>query len=131
MEERALLIADADLADRTTRCLRRGCAARALHVEFGRDVGPFFNGPSTSCDCTAVRGSCGCAHAEQRLVTTMLKEHLVRRDWKLYCTLSPCAQCADLIILSGLFVEVVYLRTLHDRRGIDKIVAAGIEIRHA
>lgn len=102
-------------AQRVTSCLRRGCGAVAV-ASVGEDDQRLFQTCSSavngSSSCKAAQGSCGCPHAEQRLIVGMLQAISTfnrRRHLVLLTTLAPCPQCANLILLSDLFRSVIYL----------------------
>jgi len=123
----ALLRVDASAAQRRTRCLRRGTAARITCWPY--QSATYFNGDD---HCTNMKGGCGCTHAEQRAVLAILTSpvlHEIAGRCTLWVTLSPCTACANLCVNSLLFSKVVYLRELkHDLRGIDILRKAGIEV---
>jgi deoxycytidylate deaminase len=45
----------------------------------------------------------------------------------LYCTESPCAICAELIIQRGI-VKVIYSREYRDRKPIERLARCGLEV---
>jgi len=78
------------------------------------------NGPSRpDHECTNVIGGCGCSHAEPRAIMALLKNPQRLSNCKvLFCTYSPCTNCANIIIDSGVINGVVWdLLTRHDVRG--------------
>lgn len=122
-------------ADHVTRCRRRGCGAAAI-AEDGTHWGPEYNGPvNDSRTCDNIQGNCGCCHAEQRLLSWMgfggsMEWTNLQGTWTLISTLSPCTNCANLIVISKQFKEVRYLYKLnHDQRGIDILESAGITVK--
>jgi dCMP deaminase len=52
-------------------------------------------------------GECVCSHAEENAITQAAYHGIAVKDATLYCTLSPCLQCAKMIINAGIG-EVVY-----------------------
>lgn len=66
-------------------------------------------------------------HAEVRLIIALLQEYENMRQFNMICTYSPCTGCANAIIECGLFEMVWYDHlTLHDIRGVGRLVEAGI-----
>lgn len=135
----AQLILDRGAADRATACTRRGCAAHLIEWERG-DILTHprllrYNGPSRDRICSAVKGGCGCEHAELRLIVDCLKTFspLERSvNWVLLTTLSPCTACAHLIVRSGLTRQVYYHELLqHDQAGVEVLRNDGIDVRIA
>lgn len=119
-----ILRKDAEYAESTTICNRRGTAARAC-MSFG-DVevteAMAFNG---SPHCSSTEGSCGCVHAEQRLVMHLVKARC-SRGLTLLTTLEPCESCANLLVESELFASVFYLRPYRGSKGTAILARAGI-----
>jgi len=79
----------------------------------------FTNG-SQSNECSNVVGSCGCFHAEPKLVLATYAALLCTpNEILIACTHSPCTQCANLIVWSTIAFGLIYrTRTEHDLRGI-------------
>lgn len=77
-------------------------------------------------DCKGISniGTCGCIHAE---INAILKVPVKDYQKIMFCTKSPCMQCADFIIQSG-FSIVYYLREYRDISPIKKIRSSGIDI---
>ena len=121
-------------AERTTRCERKGVSA--LLVKINRDIsgdmepvviaaeqnGPVL--PAILCGGQEAVGSCGCMHAEIRLILRMLEEDLHRSaPLVIVTTYSPCSQCANAIVRCGDYIKGCcygYL-TEHDKRGLAHI----------
>jgi len=99
---------EADIAERSSMCLRRGCAAS--FIEKGRAGLLELNGPYKTSSCSGVSGQCGCVHAEARLILRMLRAGYIGAERVLLVTSSPCITCANLILESRLFTSVRWLR---------------------
>lgn len=65
-------------------------------------------------------------HAETNAVAFAAKVGISIEGATLYCSLSPCINCAKLIINSGI-KKVVYLEEYRDRSGIELLKAAGVQ----
>lgn len=68
-------------------------------------------------------------HAESNCITKIAKSHSCSLDSKLYVTLSPCFDCAKLIVQSGIR-EVIYLEAYRDTSGIEFLKKCGVKVRH-
>jgi dCMP deaminase len=93
-------------------------------------VGIGYNGSPRGWDNRCERpdepGNCGCLHAE---LNALLKAPYLTDRLVLYCTLSPCLQCAKMVINSA--VRAVYFRSaFRDLSGLDVLSAAGIKVQH-
>ncbi|UOF80033.1 deoxycytidylate deaminase [Caudoviricetes sp.] len=122
-------IANRQLADKSRLCLRRSCHAAYHYKRVDGYVKTIdaVNGHQLH-SCTAEPGSCGCPHAEAKLVLKML-EHKAEAGGILVTTMSPCSACAWLIRLSGYAATVAYLEEYdNDRSGITVLRAGGIEV---
>lgn len=102
-------------------CLRKavGCAAIGKEGEIWTTIAQKHNGPSREGhECTNEVGNCGCSHSEPRVVIAALKNYCEDKKLILVCTYSPCTNCANIVIDSGLFGGVIYdILTEHDKRG--------------
>lgn len=136
---------------RSTRCKRKltWCSAFAVYpqtdavsqrIEF---IYECCNGTILSDQfCSDEIGNCGCMHAEQKLLITLLSNGY---DWcratklmypgdmiKRFIFVSKyslCSNCANIIIESGIVRMVVYnILTEHDKRGVEILVAGEIEV---
>lgn len=124
-------------AERNQVCLRKavGCAAISFHREMSME--PFMismehNGPSREgYECTNEVGNCGCSHSEPRIIQKLLRQQVVFDTGLpivLVCTYSPCTNCANIVIDSGLFCGIIYdILTEHDKRG-EKFLREAINI---
>lgn len=103
-------------AKKNTTCLRKAVGCGLVH--WSGTVVFANNGPSVkNAVCSNVVGNCGCSHAEPRAIIRALKSGLTK-GFILVCTYSPCTNCANIIIDSGIVELVVYkILTEHDVRG--------------
>ena len=111
-----------EYAEANQQCLRKavGCAAVVIHNGgYMTITDKVHNGPSRKGhECTNVVGNCGCSHSEPRLVQEILEQGGAQGSTVLVCTYSPCTNCANIVIDSGLFNGVIYdILTEHDKRG--------------
>ena len=108
-------------AERNQVCKRKavGCAAIAVRVNEIYTIAMKHNGPSRKgFPCTNEVGNCGCSHSEPRVVQSAIKNWDMDEKLILVCTYSPCTNCANIVIDSGLFGGVIYdILTEHDKRG--------------
>ena len=84
------------------------------------------NGPAKGSTCSGGEGSCGCMHAEAKLIMRMLSEG--RQHTHLEVTLAPCVHCAHLIVAVGWVKRVTYLQDYRDKRGVRIMRDAGLEV---
>ena len=66
-------------------------------------------------------------HAEANAITKVAKSNYSSDGSTLYVTLSPCFECAKLIIQSGI-KRVVYKETYRNTEGLELLKKAGIEV---
>ena len=66
-------------------------------------------------------------HAESNAIAKLAKSTLSSKGAKLYITMSPCFQCAKLIIQSGI-IEVFYDEDYRDQEGIALLKKANIKV---
>lgn len=66
-------------------------------------------------------------HAEANAITKVAKSTNSSDGSTMYVTLSPCLECAKLIIQAGI-KRVVYFEEYRDRSGIELLEKAGIEV---
>lgn len=112
--------------DRSTcKRLKVGCIIMSSDHERVLGIGyngNFKGGPNT-CDRDEP-GNCGCLHAE---VNALVKAGSEVKDKIIYLTISPCVQCAKLIVNSGASL-VVYDEVYRDpQEALAILEAAGIE----
>ena len=122
-----------------TLSLRSTCSrARvgALLVRDGRVVATGYSGaPSGMPHCTEVgcligpHGGCDrTVHAEANVIAFAARHGISSEGSTLYVTLSPCTQCAKLIINAGI-THVVYDEEYRDKSGIHLLESAGVVVR--
>lgn len=68
-------------------------------------------------------------HAEENVILFCAKSGISTQNKILYTTLSPCFQCAKMIITSGI-KRVVFKELYRDTRGVDLLKQYGVEIIH-
>ena len=102
-----------------------GCVI--IREDFSEVIGIGYNGPAKGEDHDVCRGpdaigSCGCIHAEANAISKMRV-----RDVPMVALirLSPCEQCAGLLINTGV-LGVIYEEEYRDRTGLDRVRRAGI-----
>lgn len=140
------------VAQRST-CLRSKVGA--ILVRDGRIVSMGYNGPVTGMpECepipeevksmspayfvgwtiehpNACQGA-GCSrsiHAETNAIAFAAKAGVSVDGCIMYCSMSPCINCAKLIVNSGI-KKVVYLQEYRDTTGIQFLLESGIEVQH-
>lgn len=67
-------------------------------------------------------------HAEVNCISFSAKHGIETNNTTLYCTLTPCRDCAKLIIQSGI-KRVVYSEKYRDLSGIEKLKKSGIKTK--
>ena len=128
----AILASIEEIARQRTRCKRKGVGCAVYHVrpvesESHRPltiVTDAVNGTfeqhedRTLFECSNEVGKCGCMHAEQRAILRLLERGASARPLVMFCTYSPCTNCANIVNESGLIAGFVYdILTEHDTRG--------------
>ena len=109
-------------------CLKKqvGCVL----VKEGRIVATGYNGvlpgdkPEEGIDNKGITHT---VHAEGNLIAFCAKNGIPTDGCTLYTTLSPCENCAELIIQSGI-EKVVYLEEYRERTGLDLLVKHEVHI---
>ena len=66
-------------------------------------------------------------HAEINAVSKAAKQGVSTNDATMYCNVSPCIECAKLIIQSGIN-KVIYCKDYRDDSGIKILIKAGVEV---
>jgi len=119
----------AEYAEGKRTCKRKavGCSIIEIHTRLPgvNRIVLSHNGPSGfENECSGVVGNCGCSHAEPRAVFKYLNK--LKKDygdclWSIMiCNYSPCTNCANIIVDSGIITAVVYkILTEHDIRGVE------------
>jgi len=103
----------------------------ALIVKNGTIISDGFNGtPSgypNDCECDNIT-HWYVLHAEANAILKCAKWGNSCNESTLYITLSPCKDCAKLILQAGI-TRVVYLEDYKDSSGLDFLRESGIEIK--
>lgn len=122
----------------------------AVIVKEGRVVSMGYNGPVSGMPaCTKPLGSfpldqledytsstaCmgpGCTrslHAETNAIAFAARAGVAVEGCTMYCTMSPCINCAKVIVNSGI-KKLVYMEEYRDTTGLDLLKSAGITVVH-
>lgn len=103
------------LAEENQVCKRKAVGAAILEVNFkDQEIRHFtaINGPSSEFNkCKNIVGACGCSHAEPRVIMEFLKKSKRnghRGKTILLSTYSPCVNCANIAIDSGIIDVFAY-----------------------
>ena len=114
-------------AEANTQCERKGVAA-ILGQRRGNSfvsLDTQINGPAMPeilCGGVEAVGTCGCMHAEVKVILRMLEDcvHHRNKNLLLVTSYSPCSNCASAIVTVRDFIKgVIYgVITEHDKRGI-------------
>lgn len=126
------------LARRST-CRRRHMGALMTTPE-GFILASGYNGaPSGAPHCTDIGCArdniesgtrhelCRAVHAEQNAIVQAAKHGISLKGATCYCTNQPCIICAKLMVNLGI-ARVVYLYDYPDKKGIDALLDAGVEV---
>ncbi len=73
------------------------------------------------------KDKCVCIHAEQNAIIQSAYHGISTKDAEMYTTLSPCSQCAKVIINAGIR-RIVCGGKYHDENGIELLKKAKIEV---
>jgi len=130
----ALYMAMAQLLAMRGTCTR--ARVGAVVVKDGRVISTGYVGsPSGTPHCIDVGCEIGpgggcirTVHAEANAIAFAAKYGIALEGSTMYCTLSSCRKCAELIINSGI-KEVVYLNEYRDMAGPDLLEKAGVTVR--
>jgi len=102
----------------------------ALIVKDNRIISEGYNGPVSGMPaCNTCMGA-GCyksVHAEMNAIAFAAKNGISVEGATLYCSYSPCINCAKVIVNSGI-KEVVYELEYRDTTAIDFLESAGVEV---
>lgn len=121
------------LASYSSTCQRRKVGA--LLVLEGRIISSGFNGSlpgETHCnpeECNANSPCLKTVHAEQNIIAFCAKHGLSTNGATLYVTLSPCKECAKIILQAGI-KEVLYYESYRDHSGIETLRSHGVKVDH-
>ena len=103
----------------------------ALIVKDGQLISDGFNGTPRGLEnvCEDLRGDTlpEVLHAESNALMKLAQSTQSCTDATLYITMSPCYQCAKLIVQSGV-KRVVYLAEYSDTSGIDLLRKCGVHV---
>lgn len=102
----------------------------AILVKDGNIISMGYNGTPNGFDneCEDENGNTKVEvlHAESNAITKCAKSTKSSENSILYCTLSPCVECAKLIIQSGI-KEVYFKEFYRDRKGLILLLKANIK----
>lgn len=103
----------------------------ALIVKDGQVISDGFNGTPRGFEnvCEGPDGKTlpEVLHAESNALMKLAQSTQSCTGATLYVTLSPCYQCAKLIVQGGI-ERVVYLAEYHDTSGVELLKACGVEV---
>lgn len=118
----------ADVMSKRSTCKRKKVAA--LIVREGRILVTGYNGPPSGGDCVECDGeSCDTAiHAEMNAIAFAAKYGVSIEGCTMYCTMSPCINCAKVIINSGI-KTVVFKEKYRLSVGIEFLARFGVHVR--
>ena len=124
------------LISKRSTCLRSKVGA--IIEKDGRVISIGYNGPASgfpeclpqtqfhrSNECLGA-GCTRSIHAEANTIAFAAKAGISVEGTTLYCSMSPCINCAKLIINSGI-KTVVYLEEYRDKAGIELLKRAGVK----
>lgn len=80
-----------------------------------------------NCECGGKTNNAIVVHAESNALYKMLREGVSAEESTLYATLTPCEECAKMIISSGVD-RVVYLEEYRDQSPLDTLVKAEVSV---
>jgi len=112
-------------AEKNQVCKRKAVGAAILEVDLQNELIIHYtaiNGPSgLENKCSGIKGSCGCSHAEPRVIMKYLKR--MKRNGQrgktiLLTTFSACINCANIIIDSGV-IDVVAFEILAEHWAVE------------
>lgn len=110
-----------EFAKNNQRCKRKsvGCSLVTVIEKTSLQFLRTRNGPaSDEYECSNEVGNCGCCHAEPKAIIKGLQKKEYYFDCIMLCTYSPCTNCANIIIESGIVSIIIYdILTEHDIRG--------------
>lgn len=121
----------AKVAAQRSTCIRFSVGAIITDAEMANVIAVGYNGPPkrTRHGChgdAKIPGGCGCLHAE---VNALLKAPFTRDEQTLFVTLSPCINCASLLLNSRV-TTVYYADAYRDTGGIQLLRENGMGITH-
>jgi len=117
------------LASKQSYCKRNKVGA--ILVKEGRTLVDGYNGTlsgdSNVCEDGEVTKEC-VMHAEQNIIAFAARYGISTLGCELYVTISPCVQCAKLLIQAGIS-KVVYKEEYRDTKGIDLLLQHNIIVK--
>lgn len=115
-----------DLQGESQGCKRKFCRSTILftHTNGVTRIFSRVNGPvRENFECSGEISNCSCFHAEPQVILDLIRsvgdKHVFQ--YILLCTYSPCIQCSNLIIASGLITAIIYDKLYHDIRGEERL----------
>ncbi len=109
-------------------CLRKAVGCSLVTVDYDEldTLVMVHNGPTRrGHQCLNIVGGCGCGHSEPRAILYAAKKLTAVQNIIMFCTYSPCTNCANIILDSGLISGVCYdILTEHDKRGAEFLADA-------
>lgn len=121
-----------ELYQRRSTCLR--LQVGAIIVREGRVISGGYNGapagqPHCTPDiCSPDKPCTRTIHAEANSIAFAAKYGISTQNCGMYCTDSPCMDCAKLIINAGI-TSMVCLRPYRDEAPIDLLLKAGVQFK--
>ena len=132
----------AEIVAKRSACLRNNVGAVVVN-ENNNIVAIGYNGPAAGVpQCTRDICHAGCdlaIHAEDNAILRMpeikklyafmdIPNYKFNEEYKLFCTVSPCFNCAKLIVNRGDIKEVYYRYEYRERDGIWYLLSKGIKV---
>ena len=120
------------LTSKRSTCLRSRVGA--VIVRDKRIISTGYNGSPvgmphcTPNTCNSARRCLNTIHAEANAIAFAAKGGIPLEGTKLYCTLSPCKTCSEMIIQSGI-KEVIYMHEYGNDFGLELLRQAKIIVR--
>ena len=130
MKRDSVFIGMADLMRGRSACWRKQVGA--IIVKDNRPISTGYNGPFTGrphCTQNSCKGAnCDISiHAEANAIAFAARNGVSTEGCTLYVSLSPCINCAKLIIAAGI-TKVVYSEEYRDRSGVELLGNANVSV---
>ncbi len=130
-----LLMGMAKLMSLRSTCLRKQVGA--VISKNGRVISTGYAGaPSgaphcldVGCDTSRGSGCCRTAHAEINAIAYAARYGIPTENSHIYCTLSPCENCAKAIINAGI-IAVYYAEPYRDQSGVKLLLESRVTCIH-
>lgn len=108
-------------------CKRKVVVSTLVNPTTGTRKCPLYrNGPIIpDAVCSGVIGGCGCYHAEIRM---LIENATTAKGSVAVVTYSPCTNCANALIHSGVIAVIYGIFTEHDPGAVDRLKSAGIPV---